>query len=84
MCALLGRRLGIDPEPVELKGLRMPREGRSPDQAEIDEMHRILLKVASHEMPSAAEIAFLREIKIEVMNRFTGPSMRAPDEDQPA
>ena len=49
-------------------------------------MHRILLKVAAHEMPTAAEIAFLREIKIEVMQRFSGPSMRVdwPEEDQPA
>jgi len=37
-------------------------------------------------MPSAEEIAFLREIKIEVMERFTGPSMRVdlPDPDEPA
>ena len=58
----------------------------SPDEAEIDEMHRILLKVAAHEMPSAEEIAFLREIKIEVMERFTGPSMRVelPNPDEPA
>ena len=66
----------------------MPAEGRSPGESEIDEMHRILLKVAAHEMPSAEEIAFLREIKIEVMERFTGPSMRVdfPDEpdDEPA
>lgn len=64
----------------------MPTEGRSPDEAEIDEMHRILLKVTAHEMPTAEEIAFLREIKIEVMERFTGPSMRVdlPDEDEPA
>jgi hypothetical protein len=63
----------------------MPPEGKFPGQAEIDEMHRILLKVAAHEMPSADEIAFLREIKIEVLERFTGPSMRveAP-EDEPA
>jgi hypothetical protein len=64
----------------------MPARGHSPDEAEIDEMHRILLKVAAHEMPSAEEIAFLREIKIEVMERFTGPSMRVelPDPDEPA
>jgi hypothetical protein len=64
----------------------MHPEGRSPDEAEIDEVHRILLKVAAHEMPSAEEIAFLREIKIEVMERFTGPSMRVDlrDPDEPA
>jgi hypothetical protein len=64
----------------------MPPEGRSPDQAEIDEMHRILLKVAAHEMPTTDEISFLRGIKIEVMERFSGPSMRVelPDEDEPA
>ena len=64
----------------------MHPEGRSPDEAEIDAVHRILLKVAAHEMPSAEEIAFLREIKIEVMERFTGPSMRVdlPDPDEPA
>ena len=64
----------------------MSAGGHSPDEAEIDEMHRILLKVAAHEMPSAEEIAFLREIKIEVMERFTGPSMRVelPDQDEPA
>jgi len=49
-------------------------------------MHRILLKVAAHEMPTAAEIAFLRGIKIEVLERYTGPSMRVdfPDADEPA
>lgn len=64
----------------------MPAGGHTPDEAEIDEMHRILLKVAAHEMPSAEEIAFLREIKIEVMERFTGPSMRVDlsDPDEPA
>jgi hypothetical protein len=64
----------------------MSAEGHSPDQAEIDEMHRILLKVAAHEMPTAEEIAFLREIKIEVMERFIGPSMRVdvPEPDEPA
>jgi len=63
----------------------MPPEGTFPGQAEIDEMHRILLKVAAHEMPSADEIAFLREVKIEVFERFTGPSMRVePPEDEPA
>ena len=39
-------------------------------------MHRILLKVSAHEMPSADEISFLRGIKIEVLERFNGPSMR--------
>ena len=60
--------------------------GRSPGDDEVAEMHRILLKVAAHEMPTADEIAFLREIKIEVMERFTGPSMRVdlPHEDEPA
>jgi hypothetical protein len=61
--------------------------GRSPDDAEVAEMHRILLKVAAHEIPSAEEIAFLREIKIEVMERFTGPSMRVDiplEDDEPA
>jgi hypothetical protein len=60
--------------------------GRPPGDQEIAEMHRILLKVAAHEMPTAAEIAFLREIKIEVMQRFSGPSMRVdrPAEDEPA
>jgi len=64
----------------------MPAGGHSPDEAEIDEMHRILLRVAAHEMPSAEEIAFLRDINIEVMERFTGPSMRVdlPDPDEPA
>jgi hypothetical protein len=49
-------------------------------------MHRILLKVAAHDIPTAEELAFLREIKIEVMRRFDGPSMRVdvPDEDEPA
>jgi hypothetical protein len=64
----------------------MPAEGRSPDDEEIAKMHRILLKVAAQEMPTAEEIAFLREIKIEVLQRrFTGPSMRVnlPD-DEPA
>lgn len=60
--------------------------GRSPGDAEITEMHRILLKVAAHEMPTADEIAFLREIKIEVMERYNGPSMRVElhDTDEPA
>jgi hypothetical protein len=60
--------------------------GRSPGDEEIAEMHRILLKVAAHEMPTSDEIAFLREIKIEVMERFNGPSMRVdlPDNDEPA
>ncbi len=39
-------------------------------------MHRILLKVAAHEMPSVDEISFLCEIKIEVLERFSGASMR--------
>ena len=48
-------------------------------------MHRILLKVAAHEMPTAEEIAFLREIKVEVLQRFTGPSMRVDlRDDEPA
>ena len=48
-------------------------------------MHRILLKVAAHEMPSVDEISFLREIKIEVLERFNGPSMRVNlDDDEPA
>ena len=55
----------------------------APADPELAEMHRILEKVAVHEMPSAEEIAFLREIKIEVFEHFTGPSMRVeppPDE----
>jgi hypothetical protein len=58
----------------------------SPSDEEIAEMHRILLKVAAHEMPSAEEIAFLRGVKIEVFERFNGPSMRVDlsDEDEPA
>jgi hypothetical protein len=66
--------------------MRMAPLGRSPGDEEIAEMHRILLKVAAHEMPTADEIAFLREIKIEVMERFNGPSMRVdlPDNDEPA
>ena len=48
-------------------------------------MHRILLKVSAHEMPSPDEISFLRGIKIEVLERFNGPSMRVNlDDDQPA
>ncbi|HEX4679016.1 MAG TPA: hypothetical protein VH210_07410 [Gaiellaceae bacterium] len=64
----------------------MVPHGRSPGDAEITEMHRILLKVAAHEMPTPDEIAFLREIKIEVMERYNGPSMRVdvPDHDEPA
>jgi hypothetical protein len=60
--------------------------GRPPGDEEIAEMHRILLKVAAHDIPTAEELAFLREIKIEVMRRFNGPSMRVdvPDEDEPA
>jgi hypothetical protein len=58
----------------------------SPSDEEITEMNRILLKVAAHDVPSAEEISFLREIKIEVLNRFNGPSMRVDllDEDEPA
>jgi|SwirhisoilCB1_FD_contig_71_730153_length_1236_multi_3_in_0_out_0_2 hypothetical protein len=64
----------------------MAPAGGSPSDEEIAEMHRILLKVAAHEMPTAAEIAFLRGIKIEVLERYTGPSMRVdfPDADEPA
>jgi hypothetical protein len=64
----------------------MPPAGRSPSDEEIAEMHRILLKVAAHEMPSAEEIAFLRGVKIEVFERFNGPSMRVDlsDGDEPA
>jgi hypothetical protein len=60
--------------------------GRPTGDQEITEMHRILLKVAAHEIPTAEELAFLRESKIEVMRRFNGPSMRVdvPDEDEPA
>jgi hypothetical protein len=62
-----------------------PADG-SPSDVEIAEMHRILLKVAGHEMPSAEEISFLRDVKIEVLGRFNGPSMRVelPDEAEPA
>ena len=62
-----------------------PGDG-SPSDEEIAEMHRILLKVAAHEMPSADEISFLRGIKIEVLERFNGPSMRVDldDDDEPA
>ena len=58
----------------------------SPSDEEITEMNRILLKVAAHDVPSAEEISFLREIKIEVLNRFNGPSMRVDllDENEPA
>jgi hypothetical protein len=64
----------------------MSPAGSEPSDDEIAEMHRILLKVAAHEMPSADEIRFLREIKIEVLERFTGPSMRVdvPGTDEPA
>lgn len=59
-----------------------------PSSDEIAEMHRILLKVAAHEMPTPDELAFLRHVKIEVLERFTGPSMRvdppAGDPDEPA
>jgi hypothetical protein len=61
-----------------------PGDG-SPSDEEIAEMHRILLKVSAHEMPSADEISFLRGIKIEVLERFNGPSMRVDwDDDEPA
>jgi hypothetical protein len=64
----------------------MPPAGRSPGDDELAEMHRILLKVAAHDLPTPEEIAFLREIKIEVFERFNGPSMRVdlPEDDQPA
>jgi hypothetical protein len=64
----------------------MSPAGSEPSDDEIAEMHRILLKVAAREMPSADEIGFLREIKIEVLERFNGPSMRVdvPDTDEPA
>lgn len=62
----------------------MPVHEGSPDDADLAEMHRILLKVTAHEIPTAEELAFLRAIKIEVLERFSGPSMRvdAP-EDEP-
>jgi hypothetical protein len=62
-----------------------PADG-SPSDEESAEMHRILLKVAAHDVPSAEEISFLRNVKIEVLGRFNGPSMRVdlPDEDEPA
>jgi hypothetical protein len=64
----------------------MSPAGNSPSDDEITEMHRILLKVAAHEMPTADEISFLRGVKIEVLERFNGPSMRVdlPDDDEPA
>jgi hypothetical protein len=64
----------------------MSAEDGSPSDQEVAEMNRILLKVAAHDVPSAEEISFLREIKIEVLNRFNGPSMRVDrlDEDEPA
>ena len=64
----------------------MSPAGKPPNDDEIEEMHRILLKVAAHEMPTADEISFLRGVKIEVLERFTGPSMRVdlPDADEPA
>jgi hypothetical protein len=65
----------------------MPPAGRQPSGDEITEMHRILFKVAGHETPTLDELAFLREIKIEVLARFSGPSMRlerTDDEDEPA
>jgi hypothetical protein len=64
----------------------MAPAGRAPDDDEAAEMQRILLKVAAHEMPTADEIAFLREIKIEVLERFNGPSMRVnlPGPGEPA
>jgi hypothetical protein len=63
----------------------VPAERRPPNEQEIATMHRILRKVAAHEMPTAEELAFLREIKIEVLQRFAGPSARVnlPD-DEPA
>jgi hypothetical protein len=60
-----------------------PGDG-SPSDEEIAEMHRILLKVSAHEMPSPDEISFLRGIKIEVLERFNGPSMRVHLDDEPA
>jgi hypothetical protein len=61
-----------------------PGDG-SPSDEEIAEMHRILLNVAAHGMPSADEISFLRGINIEVLERFNGPSMRVNlDDDEPA
>jgi hypothetical protein len=54
----------------------------SPSDEEIAEMHRLLLKVSAHEMPSADEISFLRGIKIEVLERFNGPSMRVNLDDE--
>ena len=65
----------------------MSPAGSPPNDDEIAEMHRILLKVAAHEMPTADEIVFLRNVKIEVLERFNGPSMRVdlPDDaDEPA
>jgi hypothetical protein len=64
----------------------MPSAGSSASDEEIAEMHRILLKVAAHEIPSAEEISFLRNVKVEVLGRFNGPSMRLdlPDEEEPA
>lgn len=62
----------------------MPAPGRPSGDAEIAEMQRILLKVSAHEMPTAEEMAFLRELKIEVLERFNGPSMRVdPTPDEP-
>ena len=49
---------------------------KPPSDDEIAEMHRILNKVEAHEIPSADEMTFLREIRIEVLERYTGPSMR--------
>ena len=59
---------------------------KPPTDDEIAEMRRILLKVEAHEMPSADEITFLHELKIEVLERYIGPSMRVdpPDSYEPA
>jgi hypothetical protein len=63
----------------------MPDESRPPGDEELAEMHRILLKVAGREMPTPEELAFLREIRIEVLERFSGPSMRVDlRDDEPA
>lgn len=59
----------------------MPEKERQPDDAELAEMHRILRKVAAHDIPTAEEIEFLRGVKIEVLEWFTGPSVRL---DSPA
>ncbi|HEV7564930.1 MAG TPA: hypothetical protein VGO31_03105 [Microbacteriaceae bacterium] len=56
---------------------------RSPGDSEIAEMHRILLKVAAHEPPSSDEVAFLRALKIELMEQFDGPNLSADLPDDP-